>query len=179
MSAEVHLAGSKVRIDDFVVADLTDAYVRWLNDPQVVRFSNQRFRMHTIDSCRAYLASFTGSSNSFLSIKTLDGRAIGTMSIYCSVPHGTADIGIMIGDRGFWNGGYGQEAWNLMVEWRLGRPNIRKVTAGTLDCNIGMIRLMERSGMVLEGVRHRQELVEGEPHDVVYYGRFADEGRQA
>ena len=47
------------------------------------------------------------------------------------------------------------------------------VTAGTLACNLGMVKLMERSGMTLEGVRKAQELVDGVPEDVVLYARFA------
>ena len=173
MSGEVHLTGSKVRLDSFTATDLSSTYVGWLNDPQVVRLSNQRFLTHSTESCRAYLAAFEGSANLFLSVKTLDGRAIGTMTVFRSVPHGTADVGIMIGERSCWGGGYGQDAWDTLLGWLLVQPGIRKVTAGTLACNVAMVRLMERSGMTLEGVRREQELVEGVPQDIVLYARFA------
>lgn len=173
MTGAVHLLGQKVQLDGFTPADITSAYVGWLNDPEVVRFSNQRFRHHDVESCRTYLSTFQDSANLFLSIKTLDGISIGTMTAYRSVAHGTADIGIMIGDRAFWGGGYGQDAWNTCVAWLLEQPAIRKVTAGTLACNKGMVRLLERSGMVLEGTRRGQELVDGEPQDIVLYGKFA------
>lgn len=149
MNEGIHLIGKKVRVDTFVDTDLTPAYVGWLNDPEVVRFSNQRFEVHTEESCRAFLRQFHGSASEFLSIKTLSGKPIGTMTCHRSVRHCTADVGIMIGDRAYWGGGYGQDAWNLVVAWLLTEPGIRKVTAGTLDCNIGMIRLMERSRMTL------------------------------
>lgn len=174
MSGAVHLIGEKVRIDTFVEADLTPAYVGWLNDPEVVRFSNQRFRTHGLDSCRAFMRQFDGSPNDFLSVKTMDGRPIGTMTCYRAVPHGTVDVGIMIGNRAFWGGGYGHDSWSCVMAWLLAQPDVRKVTAGTLDCNVGMVRLMERSGMILEGVRRSQELVDGVPQDIVLYGRFAE-----
>jgi [ribosomal protein S5]-alanine N-acetyltransferase len=174
VSPEVHLKGEKVRLESFTEADLTDDYIQWLNDPEVVRFSNQRFLTHDRDSCHAFLRSFKDSPNLFLSVKTLAGRPIGTMTAYRSLPHGTADIGIMIGDRGVWGGGYGQDAWNTLMRWLLEQPGIRKVTAGTLACNLGMLRLMTRSGMVLEGVRRAQELVEGEPQDIMLYAKFAE-----
>ena len=173
MSGAVHLRGDKVRLDSFVDADLSDAYIGWLNDPEVTRFSNQRFRQHSRESCGAYLASFEGTPNDFLSVKTNDGKAIGTMTIYRSVAHGTADVGIMIGDRNYWKGGYGQDAWNTLLDWLLSQGGVRKVTAGTLSCNRGMVRLMERSGMVLEGTRRAQEIVDGEPHDILLYAKFA------
>ena len=46
------------------------------------------------------------------------------------------------------------------------------MTAGTLACNLGMRRLMERSGMQLEAVRREQEIVEGRAEDLLYYARF-------
>ena len=170
----VDLRGSKVRIRSFTPADIDDTYIGWLNDPVVTRFSNQRFRPHDRRSCEAYLASFEGTSNLFVSVRRLsDDVTIGTMTAYLQPHHGTVDMGILIGERDCWGEGYGQDAWNTMLAWLLDRPDIRKVTAGTLACNAGMVRLMERSGMVLEGVRRAQEVVEGEPQDIVLYARFS------
>ncbi|MCC6247256.1 MAG: hypothetical protein IT499_05810, partial [Rubrivivax sp.] len=36
------LRGRRVRLRPFTAADITDAYIGWLNDPEVVRYSNQR-----------------------------------------------------------------------------------------------------------------------------------------
>lgn len=158
----------------FVARDIGPAYVGWLNDPEVVRFSNQRFRTHTIETCENYLASFAGSANLFVAVRDrVDDRLVGTMTAYRAVHHGTVDIGIMIGDRACWGQGIGQEAWNLLLGWLLARPDIRKATAGALACNRGMVRLMERSAMTLEGVRVAQEIVEGMAQDIVLYGKFA------
>lgn len=175
MKAVHHIDGERVALDTFGERDITDAYVGWLNDPEVVRFSNQRFRVHTRESCRAYLASFAGTPNLFLSIRRRsDGAAIGTMTVYHSLPHGVADVGVMIGERSVWGDGYGQDAWNTLLDWLLTQHGVRKVTAGALAGNRGMVRLMERSGMSLEGVRRAQEIVDGEPDDIVLYARFAE-----
>ncbi|MBA2919758.1 GNAT family N-acetyltransferase [Sphingomonas sp. MAH-20] len=167
------LRGQKVILQRFTLDDVTDTYIGWLNDPDVVRYSNQRFRRHDYDTCLSYLRSFDDGPNLFVSVRTFGGEPIGTMTVYRSLPHGTADVGILIGKKCFWGGGFGQDAWNLMLGWLLGQPAIRKVTAGTLACNRGMVRVMERSGMELEGVRRRQELVDGEPVDLMLYGKFA------
>ena len=175
MTAFHHIYGERVVLETFGERDITDAYIGWLNDPEVVRFSNQRFKVHTRESCRAYLASFAGTSNLFLLVrKRSDGAAIGTMTVYHSPPHGIADIGIMIGERSVWGEGYGQDAWNTLLDWLLTQHGVRKVTAGALAGNRGMVRLMERSDMSLEGVRRAQEIVDGKPDDIVLYARFAE-----
>jgi RimJ/RimL family protein N-acetyltransferase len=175
MAQEVLLTGNRVRLRRFGEDDVDAEYLGWLNDPVVTRFSNQRFRKHDAASALAYLKSFEGTGNLFLHVsRREDDRPIGTMTAYVSPHHGTADVGIMIGDRDAWGKGYGQEAWDLLVEHLLARPGIRKVTAGTLQCNAAMIRLAERSGMTLEGRRRDQEIVDGRPVDLLYFGRFSD-----
>ena len=37
-----------------------------------------------------------------------------------------------------------------------------------------MVKIMEQSGMQLEAVRHQQELIDGQPVDLLYYARFAE-----
>ena len=94
------------------------------------------------------------------------------MTAYISEHHGTVDVGIMIGNKSTWGLGYGQDAWDTLTNWLLEQKNIRKLTAGTLACNYGMIKLMERSGMTLEAVRKSQEIVDSQPVDLLYYSKF-------
>ena len=168
------LADGKVTLRPFSRDDITPAYLGWLNDPEITRFSNQRFRTHTRASAADYLAGFEGSANLFLSIRdAADDTAIGTMSAYRIPHHGLADIGIMVGARSRWGAGYGQAAWNLLSDWLLANGT-RKLTGGTLAGNGGMVRIFERSGMHLEATRKDHEIVEGTPMDILLYARFAD-----
>ena len=175
LSRFTRLTGDKVTLRRFTTADITDAYLGWLGDEVVTRYSNQRFRTHTRESCEAYRDSFSGSPNLFLSMQcAADDRAIGTMTAYANPHHDTCDVGIMVGARDYWGGGYGQAAWNLLTGWLLTEGGVRKLTAGCLAANGAMVTLMERSGMTREAVRKGQEILNGEPADIVHYARFAD-----
>lgn len=171
----VELRTARLRLRPFTGTDIDECYVGWLRDPEVVRYSNQRFKQHDLDSCRRYLEGFAGTDNLFASVRTLDcDRAIGTMTAYRNRHHGTADMGILVGARDVWGRGYGQEAWNAMLDWLIALPGMRKVTCGTLACNEGMLRLARRSGMQHEATRRAQELVDGVPVDMLLFARFAD-----
>jgi len=173
---EFVLQGNKVLLKRFVQSDIGKTYISWLNDPDVVRFSNQRFLEHDFESCLRYLASFDGTKNLFINVRNLsDERSLGTMTAYVSSHHGTADVGIMIGDKSAWGLGYGQDAWNTLTDWLLEQNGTRKITAGTLACNTGMIKLMERSGMHHEATRKAQEVINSEAVDILYYARFYKE----
>lgn len=173
--SDFEIRGAKVLLRPFCLEDISDSYIAWLNDPMVVRFSNQRFLTHDRASCLRYLDSFSGTDNLFLSVYRLDTvQAIGTMTAYVSSHHGTVDVGIMIGDTSVWGGGYGQDAWNTLGNWLLAQASIRKLTAGTLTCNVAMIRTVERFGMQLDGVRKAQEIVDGVPQDIWHFAKFRD-----
>jgi ribosomal-protein-alanine N-acetyltransferase len=170
------LASGGVLVRPFTAEDITAAYLGWLRDPEVVRYSNQRFLNHTAESCQIYLASFLESANHFLAICDPETGAVrGTLTVYRSVPHGTADIGIMVGERRVWGQGIGAEAFCLVLSALRASGTIRKVSAGTLCINRGMVRIMEKAGMRHEATRYAQELVDGMPVDIVYYAVFCHE----
>lgn len=169
----VQLTSARLVLAPFTVGDISPRYVGWLNDPEVVRYSNQRFRRHDLKSSEAYLRSFEGGPNQFWSIRlAADGSMIGTMTAYIAPPHGTADIGLLIGERSVWGQGYGYEAWQRLMDYLLGEQTLRKITAGAASGNAGMIRIMERAGMHHEATRRQQEIVSGELQDIVYFAKF-------
>ena len=175
------LQGARITLRAMQAVDITDTHVGWLNDPEVVRHSNQRFVHHTLESSLRYLHSFEGSANVYASVRLRAGegdgdgdrdRAIGTLTAYRSQHHGTADIGILMGDRATWGQGLGLQAFLLLADWLAAQPGLRKLTCGTLACNHGMLKIAQRAGFVREAVRVGQELVDGQPTDIVYFARF-------
>ena len=168
------LLSVRLEIVPFTRNDVTQQHVAWLNDPEVVQFSNQRFHRHTITSCEAYVAGFASGSNGYWSVRLRGGRRIGSLTHYFSSPHNTADMGILIGDKSVWGQGLGLEAWNTLLHWLLDERGVRKVTAGTLDCNLAMRSIALRSGMHHEATRKPQEIVDDTPHDLLYFARFSD-----
>ena len=157
---------------------LSPRYVAWLNDAEVVKFSDQRFRKHTLETCRDYWLSFEGSPNCFWAIELRsDGHPhIGNMNAYIDRENGVADVGILIGDKSCWGRGYGSEAWIAVVHWLTNCDGVRKVSAGTLSCNIGMLAVMRQAGMVDDGCRVRHQLVDGKEVDLVHMALFAPYG---
>ena len=165
--------GSKIYLTLFEHKDITPEYIGWLNDKEVVKFSNQRFLIHTIESSVNYLQSFEGTSNLFLAIKDLSSKqTIGTMTAYISEHHQTVDIGILLGNRDYWGKGIGFDAWATLVKWA--SANYRKVSAGAVAVNEPMIALMEKSGMEFEGLKKHHEIVNDSPTDVLFYAKFSD-----
>ncbi len=170
------LLGKNVKLCVFTADHINNNYIDWLNDSQVVKYSNQRFKQHNLDSCSTYLQSFKNTENLFLAIHLKDSNNfIGTMTAYYSIPHKVVDIGLMIGDRNCWGKRIGQEAWKILMNFMLETKKVRKVTGGTLSCNQGMISIMKKTGMQLDGKRIKHELVNDIPMDILYFSKFRNE----
>ena len=96
---------------------------------------------------------------------------IGTMTVYFK-NHNAVDVGIMIGDKSKWGRGYGKDAWNSLLVWLENELNIVKITAGTLASNIGMLKLIKESGMLLESIKKNHEIIDNISVDVLYFSKF-------
>ena len=165
------------RLESFKPQYLTERYVSWLNDPEVVRYSEQRHHKHDLASCRTYVASFEGTPNYLWAIIARDENLghIGNVNAYVDEANGIADVGIMIGDKGAWGKGYGVDAWKAVCRYLFLSAGMRKVTAGTMVTNLGMIGIMKKTGMRLDGLRARQFIFDGKQVDLQYAALFRED----
>jgi RimJ/RimL family protein N-acetyltransferase len=123
--------------------------------------------------------SFAGTPNYFWAIvsRAEEESHIGTLTSYLDLQNGVADIGILIGDKRLWGKGYGLEAFQAVAGFLFGNAGMRKVTAGTVAVNRGMLKIMERAGMKHDGRRSRHVLLEGSEEDIVHGAFFREDWR--
>lgn len=176
MTLAPHLKTRRLRLVPFAERHLAERYVAWLNDTAVVRYSEQRHTRHTLESCREFWNSFVGTPHYYWAIEEIEtGRHVGNIDAHIDTPNKVADVAIIIGEKEIWGKGYGGEAWNCVLEHLFHSLGMRKITAGTMATNQGMLRIMRNSGMVEEGRRHKNHLQDGNEIDLILMGRFADE----
>lgn len=165
----------RLTLEPFPQELLTERYVGWLNDPEVVRFSEQRHITHTLESCREFVSSFAGTPNGLWAIRETarDGRHIGNISTEVDLDLMSGDIRILIGERDAWGTGLGAEAWNAVMGHLLDDLGMAQVTAGTLEGNSGMLKIMAKSGMTETHRAPGPTPVDGRAMDLVYARRLA------
>lgn len=167
----IQIRTKRLIIQRFEATDVSDEYISWLNDRDHMRYSNQRFVTHTRETVDAYRESFSAPDDEFLAIKLLDcQQLVGTATVNAAVPHGVADIGILIGTSHSCRG-YGQEAVGAIAE-ELIRKSFRKVTIGASSRNTKMLKVIRRLGFRPDGTRIKHEIIAGEEVDILYFARF-------
>lgn len=171
MSAAPVLDCHPLRLAPFAAHHLSDAYVGWLNDRTIMRYSEQRHRDHTAASCAAYVAGVAAAGNMLWAIEVPEerNRHIGNISVTYDRNNALADIGIVIGADGCQGKGYGATAWGAVLEWLKTDTSLRKITGGCLAPNAAMVRIMQGAGMIPDGTRQQHYVVDGEAVDIVYF----------
>jgi ribosomal-protein-alanine N-acetyltransferase len=159
-----------VELTDFTEVDISEKYLSWLNNPQHMKFSTQRFVEHTHDSAIKYLKGFEGTPNRFFAIR-VDGKLVGSATFYVDVNYKTASPGILIAPEHVGKG-FGKRAWDLLVFDLPTQLGIRKVSAGTLESNLAMIKLFESSKMEFEARLIGEGIFNELPTDILIYRKF-------
>ena len=111
----------------------------WQRDPELSRLDAT---MPIACSFQEYLADFTNGiqyptpyRRSF-SVETQDGKHIGNCVYYnIDEGRGEAEIGIMIGDRDYWNKGYGTDAVIALISHIFRRTKLNRLYLKTLTSN--------------------------------------------
>ena len=156
------LKGRKVILRDKCSEDAERDY-KWKSDPEIaqldatlpVQISLPQFR--ALHIYQPPLADWGGRS---FAIDTLDGEHIGNCMYYnLDKRMRSIEIGIIIGERSYWNKGYGTEAVSLLVKHIFQELRIEKIHLHTLEWNLRAHRAFEKCGFCASGVRNRDGYV--------------------
>jgi ribosomal-protein-alanine N-acetyltransferase len=172
------LTGERIYLRLLNETDITEDYVGWLNDSQVVRYLETGRFPSTPETIQKYIERFTESSTDiiFAIVNKENEKHIGNVSLNdINWIHRTANTGLLIGRKEYWGKRYAFEAWNLVLEYAFERLGLRKVTAGVIKGNDASVATLKKLGFKLEGTSRQQYFVEGSYNDAFRFGLLKDE----
>jgi [ribosomal protein S5]-alanine N-acetyltransferase len=178
MSDIVFLKGPRVHLRALMEQDLTSVYLQWLNDEEVCRSNSHAIFPNTEQKMKVYFESLkNGTPQVVLAIiHTETGRHIGNVSLQSiNWISRSAEFAILLGEKEFWRGGYGEEAAKLIVEYGFNRLNLHRIYCGTFDDNEGMRKLAAKLKMKEEGIRREAVYKSGTYHNVIEFGVLKSE----
>lgn len=77
------------------------------------------------------------------------------------------EIGIMIGEKDYWDQGYGTEAMRLMLEHGFGTLNLHRIWLQVYNKNIRGIRAYDKAGFIVEGRLREAHYQHGRYYDTI------------
>lgn len=155
---------------------LAPEYLEWINNREITRFLEIRFRPHTAADLAAFVTQMNDSAdNLLLGIFLKDGRRhIGNIKLGPVIaPHHRADIGILIGDRSYWGKGYATEAIDAITAHAFDSLGLHRITAGMYEENIGSYKAFLNAGYTEDGRLKEYWLSDGGWQDEIVLHKLA------
>jgi RimJ/RimL family protein N-acetyltransferase len=172
--------GSQVALRPLEVEDAPQLQ-RWMNDPEIHQYLRQ-FRPLTAAEERQWLEKLhERTEDHVFGVVLREGaRLIGTCGLHrVALPHRSAELGILIGDRDVQGRGHGAEAIRLLLDYGFGTLGLHRVGLQVYANNDRGIRCYEKVGFRREGVRRESRWWAGRWWDSIEYAMLEQEWQDA
>jgi RimJ/RimL family protein N-acetyltransferase len=144
------ITGNKIRLRDKNLSDARDDYT-WHKDRELAYLDACSPRR---GSFKEYLADYTEELRFYsnrrrhvFAVETLDGKHIGNCAYYdINELAGDAQLGIMIGDRDYWNKGYGSDTIATVIKHVFHNTSLKRIYLRTLESNMRAQRCFAKCG---------------------------------
>ncbi len=132
----------------------TERLYRWINDREVTRTLMARYP-YSMTFEREWIADVTKKSaftDVVLAIETKEDVHIGSCGLHHGRPEDRwSELGIMIGDKEYWNRGYGSDAMLTLVRFGFEQMNLHRIALGVFAFNDRAQAVYRKVGFVEEG----------------------------
>jgi len=170
------LVGEKVYLSPISIEDVP-TYCEWLNDLEVagnlIIFDQQL----GITRERAILEDvIKNDAKMFAVVDSATDKLIGNGSIFkINQRNKKAELGIFIGDKTYWNRGYGSDAVKLLLDFGFNILNLNNIMLEVFSFNERAIAAYKKVGFKTIGARREAVQYAGHKYDEIYMDILAEE----
>ena len=164
--------GDRIRFRHAERVDLPQ-FVAWLNDPEVRQGLAMHLPMSQANEEEWFenmLKRPKDEQPFVIEMKSGEGwEVIGTCGMHAfDWRNRSAELGIVIGEKRYWNQGYGTETMRLLLRHGFDTLNLHRLFLRVFENNPRAMRAYEKAGFVHEGRMRQAEFSNGEYVDVLF-----------
>ena len=167
----INIDYSKIVLRQLEVQDVSEAYVKWLNDPEVNKFLEIR---HNVPFDKKDVIKFVENCNDQQRYHWgifYENRHIGNIS--CSLIdrlNRYVNISNLIGEKLYWNSEICKLSLNAAMNYLFCNSHFNRIEAGTYSVHLSGITLLTNLGFKKEGVQKERVIVNGKYIGNVLFG---------
>jgi RimJ/RimL family protein N-acetyltransferase len=152
---------------------------QWFNDPEVTRHLTIRYPLsHAAERDFIDRVHEVGYRLASFAVETLEGVLIGGAGLEDASPENrSATLGIAIGDKGYWDGGYGTDTMRTLCRFGFEMMNLHRIELHVYEGNHRARRVYDKVGFVEEGRLREAHFSHGHYQDVIVMGLLEGELR--
>lgn len=162
------IEGKKVNLRALEKDDIKKA-IKWINDPEVIRYLSMVFPISMAEEEKWFDDYLKSKDDKIFAIDTKDGKYTGNIGLHkMDWINRKVMLGIMIGEKEYWNKGYGTDALKTTVKFAFEELNMHKVYLSVMDLNERAVRTYEKCGFVKEGISRDDFYKNGKYHSMIW-----------
>jgi RimJ/RimL family protein N-acetyltransferase/GNAT superfamily N-acetyltransferase len=174
------LQGRSVSVRYFAHADLPTLHHWQHANPRPKYATASQITALTMSELESDFAQeLQASDRQRFAVETLDGRLIGCLLYYDMRDDiRSVSVDVLIGDPGFWEGMWGQEAWRLLLEHLFDELGIHRVNVVVSQLQESVLSDLETLGFHHDGALRHNEILDGHYIDHHMLSLLEDEYEQ-
>jgi RimJ/RimL family protein N-acetyltransferase len=171
------LVGKKCYLSPCTPED-AEKWTEWDNDLEfAIPLGEEAYTLYSIDRTREIINSIIKKQDHVFSIIDLQTDELIGRCMLFNVDHVNrrARLGIGIGEKSYWNKGYGQEATRLLLDYGFNLLNLNNIMLGVFSYNERAINCYKKVGFKVIGRRRKAKIIGGEIFDEIFMDILAEE----
>jgi len=155
--------------------DITKKYQKWMNDPEVHKYTEQRYKKHSLKDIKKFVKEKNKSKTEFLFgiflkknkiLNHIGNIKLGPINFI----HLTAEISYFLGEKDLWEKGYTTMAIKKIINIAR-KKKLKKLKAGLYEMNKGSKKVLEKNGFILEGEFKSEVIYNKKRYSNYWYGK--------
>ena len=131
--------------------DITEQYINWMNDYDVVKFTQQKKINHTRENVSKFVNEKLISNNDYLFGIFYNNNHIGNIKLGpINWDKKSSEISFVIGEKLMWGQGIGSSVVSKVIEFAINEINITKISGNYYQENIGSLKIFNKCGFLIE-----------------------------
>lgn len=169
------IEGKRVYLSPINIED-AEKYTEWLNDLEITINLSMPHKTYTLEQEKEALKKLSQDGYNYAIVNKEDNKLLGNCGLMnVDLINQIGEVGIFIGNKEFWNRGYGTEAMELLLDYAFNLLNLNNVMLRAYVFNKRAIKCYHKCGFKEIGIRREAHIIAGEKYDEIYMDILASE----
>lgn len=170
------MQNSGLYLSSFSESDITNQYIEWLNDPEVNRYLESRYKIQNRNTVESWVRSTNSDPTRCLIGIFRKKEHIGNITLYMiDSIHKCLRVGVTIGRKDFQRQGFGAKALYAAVKYIFEEMQYNRIEAGIYHGNVTSIKLFRKVGFRQEAIFKKRVYFEGKFIDMILFAYLREE----